>query len=115
MSLGEKLRQFGLKKFGSLTKFADNMEMSLPSLSRYLNNTREPGTGILKKLLVLGCDINWLLSEDLADRTMNEQTAKYDPDKIRVLELESENEALKTQISDIQRAAKLINEAMNKK
>lgn len=63
MLLGEKIRYFGDQKFGSIKKYAEALDMKPPSLQKYLNGDREPGTGILKKLLNLGCDINWLLEE----------------------------------------------------
>lgn len=66
MKIGEKIRYFGETKFGNVTGLASAMDMKPPSLHKYMNGEREPGYGILKKLLILGCDINWLLDESFS-------------------------------------------------
>jgi len=76
MLLGEKIRFFGDQKFGSIKKYAEALDMKPSSLQKYLNGDREPGTGILKKMLNLGCDINWLLDEDSS--LVKEKQEKYD-------------------------------------
>lgn len=62
MSIGERLREFGLEKFGSIKEFAKAMRMSPPSLQQYLSDRREPGTPVLQKLIKLGCDVEWLMT-----------------------------------------------------
>ncbi len=61
MGVGERMRFFAKKKYGTLKKLADAMEISPQQLQQYISAKREPGTRILSKLLRLGCDINWLL------------------------------------------------------
>ncbi|MBM3300829.1 MAG: LexA family transcriptional regulator [Deltaproteobacteria bacterium] len=62
MSIGERLREFGLEKFSSIKEFAKAMKMSPPSLQQYLSDRREPGTPVLQKLIKLGCDVEWLMT-----------------------------------------------------
>ncbi|MCX7797433.1 MAG: helix-turn-helix domain-containing protein [Melioribacter sp.] len=59
--IGERLRLFAKKKFGTLKKLAEAMDISPQQLQQYISGKREPGSKILIKLLKLGCDINWLL------------------------------------------------------
>ncbi|MGE5365641.1 MAG: helix-turn-helix domain-containing protein [Bacteroidota bacterium] len=62
-SIGERLKKFGKEHYGSVSKFADALKMSQPSLSgNYLNGKSIPGGEMLAKLLALGCDIDWLLT-----------------------------------------------------
>lgn len=59
--IGERMRWFAKQKFGTLKKLADAMNISPQQLQQYISCKREPGSKILAKLLMLGCDINWLL------------------------------------------------------
>jgi len=93
MNTGEKLRFFAEQKFGQLSKLADALDMSASSLQKYLNNEREPGFGILRKLKNLDCDIDWLLSEE---SVVKETTIEYTASKLR-----EENEALKKTLNKI--------------
>lgn len=61
IGIGERIRLFAKKKFGTLKKLADAMKISPQQLQQYISGKREPGSKILIKLLRLGCDINWLL------------------------------------------------------
>ncbi|PKL83770.1 MAG: hypothetical protein CVV24_03375 [Ignavibacteriae bacterium HGW-Ignavibacteriae-3] len=61
MGVGERLRFFAKRKYGTLKKLADAMQISPQQLQQYISAKREPGTRILIKLLRLGCDVNWLL------------------------------------------------------
>ena len=61
MGIGERIRLFAKRKFGTLKKLSDAMEISPQQLQQYISGKREPGSRILIKLLKLGCDINWLL------------------------------------------------------
>lgn len=63
MTLGEKIKIFGQKQFGSVTGLAGALGMSMQTLSHYVNDHSLPGTKILQKLLNLGCDLNWLLGD----------------------------------------------------
>lgn len=62
MKIGDRIREFGVKSFGSVSALADKLNVSLQHLSPYLNSKNEPGSGMLSKLALLGCDINWLLT-----------------------------------------------------
>ena len=61
-TIGDRLRQFGKENFSNMTEFGRAISMTQASLSVYLNNKREPGTGILLRLENLGCSIDWLLT-----------------------------------------------------
>jgi transcriptional regulator with XRE-family HTH domain len=63
MTLGEKIRAWGTGEFGSIKDFAEAMKMQPPSLQKYMNGERKPGTEVLRKLKALGCPIEWLLAE----------------------------------------------------
>ncbi len=65
--LGNKIRQFATTKFGSLKNLSEELAMHPSNLQAYLKGDREPGTPLLRKLQKLGCDIDWLLSEDQID------------------------------------------------
>lgn len=59
--IGERMRWFAKKKYGTLKKLAEAMNISPQQLQQYISGKREPGSRILIKLLRLGCDVNWLL------------------------------------------------------
>jgi len=61
-TLGDRLRAFGKENYENLSEFARAIQMSQPALSLYINNKREPGSGILLRLEHLGCSIDWLLT-----------------------------------------------------
>ncbi|MEW6653088.1 MAG: helix-turn-helix transcriptional regulator [Bacteroidota bacterium] len=61
VGIGERMRLFARKKYGTLKKLAEAMQMSPQQLQQYISGKREPGSRILTKLLRLGCDVNWLL------------------------------------------------------
>lgn len=61
LGIGERIRLFAKRKYGTLKKLAEAMKISPQQLQQYVSGKREPGTRILMKLLRLGCDINWLL------------------------------------------------------
>ncbi len=110
MTLGKKIREFGLKKFGKLTIFAQNLDMELPSLYHYFNNKSKPGFDFLLKLRNMGCDIEWLFSDDEDPLIMKEPSIKY---KNKQLEqdnkkLKTENETLRTEIGRIANIAQAV-------
>ena len=96
MKIGEKIRLFAEKQYGSVSILAELLGMKPPSLYVYLNNESIPGGEILKKLQDLGCDINWLLSED--DKPPPETNILLEK---RIKELEEENERLRNSIRQI--------------
>lgn len=62
IGIGGRVRHFAKRKYGTLKKLAEAMDISPQQLHQYISGKREPGSRILVKLLKLGCDINWLLS-----------------------------------------------------
>lgn len=62
IGIGGRIRIFAKRKYGTLKKLANAMNISPQQLQQYISGKREPGSRILIKLLKLGCDINWLLS-----------------------------------------------------
>ena len=63
MTLGEKLRLFGEYHCGNMKNFADELGLKQSNLSGYTTGQVSPGLNLLKKLLVMGCDINWLIAD----------------------------------------------------
>ncbi|HOI30295.1 MAG TPA: helix-turn-helix transcriptional regulator [Melioribacteraceae bacterium] len=61
LGIGERLRLFAKRKYGTLKKLAEAMKISPQQLQQYISGKREPGSKILTRLLRLGCDVNWLL------------------------------------------------------
>lgn len=61
IGIGERIRIFAKRKYGTFKSLAAAMEISPQQLQQYISGRREPGSKILIKLLRLGCDINWLL------------------------------------------------------
>lgn len=74
---GEKIRVFAKQKFGSLTALAANLEIDLPSLVRYTKGGAKPGVEFFAKMLTLGCDLNWLLDEQVRLNTVSEPSPAY--------------------------------------
>ena len=64
LSIGQRMRIFAKRKYGTLKSLADIMEISPQQLQQYLSGKREPGAKILLKLMKAGCDINWILGEE---------------------------------------------------
>ncbi len=56
------MRLFGETVYNSVKEFAEAVKMAPPNLQKYMNDDREPGSGVLRKLFALGCNINWLLT-----------------------------------------------------
>lgn len=60
--ISKRLRRFGKVKFGTMAAFAAELGMSPSALNAsYLSGRSMPGGEIMLKLLLMGCDINWLL------------------------------------------------------
>jgi len=87
MSIGSKLRIFGEEKFGNLANLARALGVKQASLYNYLNDESIPGGALLQKLLILGCDINWLLSEDkrLEDENKDDKRSGSEEKKLEVI------------------------------
>ena len=89
MGIGERIRLFAKRKYTTLKKLSDAMEISPQQLQQYISGKREPGSRILIKLLKLGCDINWLLG------------GKERAESYRVYKLETELRTLKNSLKQI--------------
>jgi len=98
----ERIRRFGLKKFGSIKEFAEAMDMSPSNLQAYLQNRRQPGTPILKRLSKLGCDIDWLLT---GEENNDKRLKIIEEQNQRIKELETENQILRESINKINHIA----------
>ncbi len=89
LGIGERLRLFAKRKYGTLKKLAEAMKISPQQLQQYISGKREPGTRILVKLLKLGCDVNWLLG------------GKEAIESYKIYKLETELRKLQTSFSQI--------------
>lgn len=94
----DRIRKFGLAKFGSIKEFAEAMGMSPSNLQAYLQNRRQPGTIILKRLSELGCDIDWLLT---GDNNKDKRLKIIEEQRQRIKELEKDNKILQEYINHI--------------
>lgn len=91
--IGERIRTFAKRKYGTLKALAEAMEISPQQLQQYISGNREPGSRILIKFLRLGCDINWLLGG-------SESLESY-----RIYKLETQIRKLQTSLSQIESIA----------
>ena len=104
MTIAQKLEAFAINKFGNIKALAMALGTKPASFYKYLGDSprSEPGAKILKKLKAVGCDINWLLSEDEAE--LND-TGPPDVDKLQLKaendRLEEENRLLRGKLSQI--------------
>jgi hypothetical protein len=62
MTTGKRIRLFGETVYESIKDFALDLNMAPSNLQKYMNSEREPGMGILGRMLEMGCNLNWLLS-----------------------------------------------------
>lgn len=97
IGIGDRLRLFAKKKFGTLKKLAETMNISPQQLQQYISGKREPGSKILIKLLRLGCDINWLLG------------GKESLESYRIYKLESKVKELQNATEQISQIIKKLN------
>ena len=99
--IGERLREFGLQKFGKIKIFAEQLGIEPSSLqSTYLKGRSVPGSPMLIKLLKMGCDLNWLLNVDTEGNSFilreNSEYYALQSEKNKIIEdLERENSKLK--------------------
>jgi hypothetical protein len=95
LSLGVKIKEFGEEKFETVVSFSEATGKSTTDLYRYFNGKVVPGADFILRLKQLGCDINWLLSDD---NTSNVSKSGNNP-TIRMLE--KENHLLKTEVKNL--------------
>lgn len=104
MSIGERLKYFGVNKYGSVKKFADALEWHSSNLYDYFNDNSMPGAPMLIKLIEMGCNIEWLLVGDRGSGMVKEPTIPYEASELK--RLREENKELKTKLEQI---SKLLN------
>lgn len=75
--IGDRLKDFGIKRFGDVKKFAEALGMKPPSLYNYFNNESKPGAEFLLKLIELGCDVDWLLTGERSLALVREKGVEY--------------------------------------
>ena len=65
-SVGERIRDFALDKFASVSELARAIEMKPANLLAYVNGSREPGMVVLQRLARAGANINYILTGELS-------------------------------------------------
>lgn len=96
IGIGHRIRTFAKRKYGTLKRLAEGMEISPQQLQQYISGKREPGSRILLKLLRLGCDINWLLG------------GSETPESYKIYKLESELRKMHEGYAEIEAVVKKI-------
>jgi hypothetical protein len=67
--IGARMREFAVANYPKLKDFAAAIDMSLSTLiSTYFNGRSLPGAPLIAKLILLGCDIKWLLFGERSDK-----------------------------------------------
>jgi transcriptional regulator with XRE-family HTH domain len=61
--MGQRLKNFGHREFETMPNFAKALEIRSSTLYNYINGQVLPGTRFLAKLIKLGCNIEWLVSD----------------------------------------------------
>jgi hypothetical protein len=105
-AVAARLREFGIRKFGTIRRFANALDLRQSNLSsNYLSGRSLPGAEILIKLDELGCDIVWLLTGRLTAMSLL---------KGRILELEAQlnsyDDRWKKHTEELRRVAENITE-----
>jgi len=114
MDIGGKLRLWSSNIYSKHEDLAKELEIKSPNLYAYFSNKVIPGAKVLRKLATLGCDTNWLLSEDgeysvteniIFSRNRIHESEKgdflKDEYEAKIKELEEENRLLRDRISQI--------------
>lgn len=92
--IAQRLREFGKKKFTSMSEFAKAVGMKPSSFNVYLSGNARPGPILHERLRELGCDIEWLMTgESSSSFLVKEQEVQYYKNENE--RLKKENELLK--------------------
>ncbi len=94
IGLGDRIRIFAQRRYGSIAKLAKALEIAPQQLQHYISGRREPGAKTLLKFLKVGCDLNWLLGG-------TEKLESY-----RIYKLENEVKKLRNLIFEIEKLIK---------
>jgi len=73
MKFEEKLRQFLSKKYAHVGLAFTELKVSRVQLSMYLNGRAKPGFQVLQELAKMGCDINWLVNDEIEEPASKEK------------------------------------------
>ena len=76
LEIGERLKEFAKKNFGSVPKLAEKLGMSAHNLRQYTRGDAVLGGLYLHKLAELGCDVNWLLTGKGFEPASNKEEMK---------------------------------------
>lgn len=83
--IGNRIRNFAISKYGSVSSLARGMDINQSQLQNYIyrkKNQPLPGTEVLLKLSKAGCDINWLLTGENVPNEMNKNVSNQLFDKV---------------------------------
>lgn len=64
-TIGQRMRQWGLSRFGSIKAFSEAIGVSTNNIHKYLNDENKPGADMLIRMNRHGCDLPWLLNGGL--------------------------------------------------
>lgn len=107
MDLGSKIKYYLVTKYKSIQKGADALKITRQQLYPYFNNDVEPGASFLKKLFKDGCDINWLLSDDVESEErliIMEKKIEYGVELQQGEELKKSLKQIKSQVDSVLRS-----------
>lgn len=110
--IGDRLKEFADKNFGSVNGLERALGMNRNSLSQYVYNRNTPGSNLLIKLRELGCDINWLLT---GEGEISKARAPDENSADRIRELEEENRLLRDRLSQISNLTQAVEELKKRK
>jgi len=65
MEFNRRLQQWIVSVYGTQLQFSSIVQMSKTTINRYISGEQEPKLSFFLKLGELGCDLNWLLRDDL--------------------------------------------------
>ena len=61
MTIGQRIKKFIVRVYGTQKKFADQVQISRAILNRYIADTNLPGADVLYRFKKAGMSIDWLL------------------------------------------------------
>jgi transcriptional regulator with XRE-family HTH domain len=99
LSFGEKIKDFCDKNFNSVIDFSEATGINRNTIYQYFKNEVSPGKPFLKKLYDMGCDLNWLFSDDDQPLKIAEPLVRY---KSELDECRAENKELKSKIQKME-------------
>jgi len=93
-SIGDRLKTFAKKRFGSVEELARAADVNSVQLQKYVGNVSKPGADVLRRLQAVGLSIDWLLGgvgamvieqegevrrEEPSEEALAEYLGRYDP------------------------------------